>query len=842
MGAEAIAFGTVAPGTTRRHPLDTGQLMPRWIASIAPVVLLLALLAACGAPSDGVTAGAEPSFRSLQAGAGIGQSFVAYHDGLAGVAVLLRPEAPGEGALLATLREGKEGPTLASAWLPLSAVTDAALYPLRFERALPSQQRDVFLSLELIGAGSVQVGVLPGAAFRDGALYVAGEPADEQLVHTPIFATIPRLLGAARSLLGLLWPLFAALMVCVLPGLGLLALADGPGRQRGWAERLALALGISVALLPLLLVWARLAGLKPGPLTVWVPALASAALLAWRGRGLRPAALRAWRPDPADLGLIVLLALITGVRLVVVVGLEAPLWGDSYQHAMIARLILDNGGLFDSWRPYEPYESLTVQFGFSAVAAGLAWAGGFDAVAATLLAGQLLNAAAVITLYPLALRLSGGNRWAGAVAVLVAGLLMPLPGIYVNWGRYAQLSGQVVLPVAMVLSWDLLAERRGPWRHGPLVGLVVAGMALCYYRMVFYYVAFMGVLLLCWGLPRWRMRWGDWLAAAWRLALAGLCTALAFAPWAMHVASSPLANTVATAAAQGTPWDYVRADYQAWAQLPALVPWPLLLASGAALIWALVRRAWLVVGLGLWQLLLASYMAGSLVGIPGAVMLQSFAVLIALYIPVALLCGWLAAELIAFLGQRHARVAAAIPAVALTTLAAWGGLQQARIVDPSYILVTRPDTRAMRWISAHTPPEARFLVHGFTVYGGDSAVGADAGWWIPLLAGRANTMPPQYALSNERSDPPGYSQHVIALVETLRTTPPTTPQGLRALCEAGVTHLYTGQGQGAVGFGATPLFSPMALRRDPHYTLVYAEDRVTIFALDRGACAMAGAP
>lgn len=516
------------------------------------------------------------------------------------------------------------------------------------------------------------------------------------------------------------------------------------------------------------------------------------------------------------------------------------MWGDSYQHAMITQLMLDNGGLFSSWAPYTPYATLTVQFGFSSVAAALAWVTGANAVQATILAGQLLNAAAALALYPLALRLAGGSRWAGLAAVLTAGLLAPLPGIYVNWGRYAQLAGQVVLPAAMALTWDLAAGRRG-WRPAALVGAVVAGMALCYYRMAFFYAAFVGVLLLFWGLPTWRLRWREWLGALAWLAVAAATTAVLFVPWALNVATSQLAATVGEAAVVGTPLDYVRADYGAWRLLGDYMPAWLLAASGAAVLWALLRREWMLPGLALWGALLAGYMATSLFGVPGAVMLQSFSVLIAIYIPVALACGWLAAALVGLLPRQEPaparRWAAALPAAALALLALWGGARQLRILDPAYILVTRPDVKAMGWIAAHTPPGARFLVHGFDVYGGTSVVGADGGWWIPLLAGRENTMPPQYAIANERPDPPDYTQRVVGLVHELRAAPPTTDAGMQILCAWGITHLYNGQGQGAVGATARPLFTPAELDASPHFTRQYAEDRVRIYSFDRQVCA-----
>lgn len=821
--------------------------------------LLLALLAlalgGCAATSvEQQVPLAAPSFHSIAAGEELGQTFVVHHDGLAGVQLFLQPDTPGGGELRAELRPAPGAAPLATASLPVAAITAPGPYDLRFEAPLQSRQRDYYLALTVAGDGAVQAAAAPADAYRDGSLYVGGAPADGQLVHGQIFAAEARAYGFVGRLFSALGAILAGLLVLVLPGLGLLVVGRlGIGdRLSAPGEYLALSLGVSAAVLALTMVWADALGLRLGPWNLWLPVLVGAALLLWQG-WRRRADLRAWRPrvDPFELGLLAVALLIVLVRLVVVGSLEAPMWGDSYQHAMITQLLLDNGGLFSSWAPYTPYETLTVQFGFSSVAAALAWATGMSAVEATVLAGQLLNAAAALALYPLALRLAHGSRWAGLAAVLVAGLLAPLPAIYVNWGRYAQLAGQVVLPAAMVLTWDLLAAERRNWRQAALLGVVVAGMALCYYRMAFFYAAFVGVLLLCWGLPHWGLRWRAWLGALGWLAAAGATTVLLFAPWAFNVATSQLAATIGEAAVLGTPLDFVRADYGAWRLLPDYMPVALLAASVAAVLWALLRRDWMPPGLALWGGLLAGYMATSLWGVPGAVMLQSFSVLIAIYIPVALACGWLVAAIVGLFPQMAQmgqitqradnggmrRAVALVPAVALAALALWGGAQQLRIVDPAYILVTRPDVKAMGWIAEQTPPDARFLVHGFDVYGGTSVVGSDGGWWIPLLAGRENTMPPQYAIANERPEPPDYTQRVVALVHELREASPSSDAGMQILCAWGITHLYHGQGQGAVGATARPLFTPAELEASPHFTRQYAEDRVRIYSFDRQVCA-----
>lgn len=811
------------------------------LARLVPLVALLiaALLSGCGVSAEQQVPLTVADTGVIAGELVAGQSFLTRHDGLAGVQIYLQPLEPGEGVAELRLHAGPDDPAeLAGASLPLAAVSAPGFYDFRFASALPSRERDYYLTLRVSGPGSLGVGLAPAGSYQDGALYVNGEPTEAQLIHGLLFERGARLAGLAAHLGWLGLALLAGALIYLVPGLGLLRLLWPGARGLSWGEQIGLGLGVSAALLPLWLVWARAAGLRLGAWNAWLLILVGLAALAWSLRGVSPPAWR--RPTLRglpwhSLGLAAVIGLVTVPRLLAVGGLEAPSWGDAYQHTMIAQLILDNGGLFGSWQPYAPYASLTVQFGFSALAAGLAWVLGVGGVEATILGGQLLNAAAIVALYPLALRVSGGRRWAGLAALLIGGLVSPLPGYYVNWGRYAQLSGQVALPAAIWLSWALLEAPRRPWRPIGVVGLSVAGMALCYYRMIFFYAVFMLVLLLCWALPEWRAGWARWREAALRLGLAAAATGALFAPWAINVRQSHLSNMMAIGVQQPSPLDYVIADYQAWGALPQHIPVPLLAVAVAALLWALARRAWPVAGLGLWTALMSGYMAGSLIQLPGAVLMQSFAVIIALYIPVALLCGWLWAELLE-LGRRRPRASAVVAALLCGGLAGWGALQQARVVDPFFTLVTRPDVRAMRWIESGTPPDAQFLVHGYSVWNGFSAVGGDAGWWIPLLARRGNTMPPQYALSNEAPTTPDYSARLIRMYDQLQAAPPPSPAGLRLICEWGITHLYHGQGQGQVGFAADTLFSVDELRASPSFRQVYREDRVSIFAFDRAAC------
>jgi hypothetical protein len=683
------------------------------------------------------------------------------------------------------------------------------------------------------------VGAAPGATYGEGALYRDGIPIDAQLAFRLAYAPGPALLGLARGTVRDLGLLVVAAFLYVLPGWALLTLL-WRGEPLAWPVKLGVAAGASLALYPLLMVWADVLGMRWGVGFAWLPPLLGAGALALRRvrSQKRPLpSLRGWlRSEDAasDLALLAALGLTFGARLLVVRGLEVPMWGDSYQHTVMAQLMLDRGGLFRSWLPYAPYESLTVHFGFPSLVAVLSWVTGLDSTSATVVGGQLINGLAILTIYPLAVKVARGDRWAGVGAVVVAGLLSPMPAFYVNWGRYAQLAGQAILPAALWLYLTLLESPGRRWGWLLLTGGVVTGMTLTYYRMPFYFAAFVAPWLLVWGVSRWRLDLPAWRRTLMRSFVVGGTAVLLFLPWLLNVMGGELSQNLAQGVSQASSLEWVLAEYRIWLDFFRYVP-SLVTAMGVAgLAWGAFRRDPWVIVVGLWIALLSSFVAGQLLRVPGAAMMQNFAILIFFYVPFSLSGGWLVAQLANSLPNPRLRRWGV--ALGVVVLALWGARGGVGVVDASHILVRRPDLRAMGWIREQVPADAHFLVEGFRIYGGRSAVGSDAGWWIPLFTERGNTMPPQYALLNEVPAEPGYSRGVVDLVETLEGTSPASDEGLAALCEAGVTHVYVGQEQGEVGVGANPLFVPTELLERPEFQLLYREDRVHIFAVAEGAC------
>lgn len=797
-------------------------------------------------------------WETLAAGQTIGQTFVAKYDGLVGIYFYLAPLQTGNGEIKLHLRlapQDMQDLAVSVNTLQVDSVKTPGYYGFYVSAQAASNQKYYYAFLESTGSGAVQVGKAAGDAYLNGASYQNGTPEDAQTAFQLSYSRREAFLGLAWELVT--WGGIVAIgfFLFILPGWGLFSLLWPGWRERAWPEKLGLSAGLSLALYPLLLLWTDIIGLHLGVIYAWLPPLAGLGMILWRNRSrlskdaLKQVALpkfnRASLSILPDITLLIVLALIIFTRFWAIRSLEAPMWADSVQHTVMAQLMLDNGGLFKSWLPYAPYNSLTYQFGFPTFAAVFAWLTGLGSLKATLIVAQIINGLAVLTLYPLAVRIAKGNRWAGIGALLVAGLLSSLPAYYVNWGRFSQLAGQAVLPVAVWLAWEALAAsnpsstRKRIDKKGVVVivfaALALVGMMLSSYRLPYFYPTYILALLVGWSLPEWRLNGQIWARKLGILLVIAVLAAFLFLPWMLRLVGSVLAGEVGAAAISGSTIKSVLVEFQAWGGLFSYVPIALAAIVLAALVWNLVRKNWMVAAQGLWVVILALVVAGGLIHLPGASWMHTFAILIALYIPVGLVVGWLISEIAGDgkVGRRQSLVA-----VAVCVAAIFGTVSQRNIPLPdTYAYVTRPDALAMTWIRENLREDAHFLVEG-AMYQNTSIIGSDAGWWLPLMAGRQNSMPPQYAL-NETPIQTGYTQRMIALVDQLQTISPGSPQGVALICSDGFNYVYIGQQQGKAALkflGSPQLFSPDVLISSQDYRLLYHQDLVYVFALKTDVC------
>jgi len=595
-----------------------------------------------------------------------------------------------------------------------------------------------------------------------------------------------------------LYRLARVAVLLLLPGLTLLRWVR-PLDRLDDLQRLCLAPLVSLALFPLLLFWLGLAGRNWSARGVQVFLVACAlrailSLLRGWSRHSGWASARSARPGDAlwGAGLVLVFAAALGVRLYMIRDLAYPAWVDSYQHTIITQIILETGRVPTSYAPFHDLPGFLYHFGFHAWSAFVVWSTDMPAHQAVLWGGQVLNALTVPSLFLLMDRLTRDRR-AALVAAIVAGLVSRMPAFYVNWGRYPQLAGQVLLPAAALLTAESLSARRSAWRGLPLAAVLVAGLLFTHYRITLFYAAAALVILVGTWLAarrkgrRNRVRWWTPLG---RLAIIGAGALLLTLPWLPGLLSKTLSTAQQVLAASGgAQYDYLTLEYVlGYGLRPSL-----LAAAGAAALWTLARARKKPLGLAvLAWLALVLWLANPRVsGLPSGFFTNG-TVIIALYLPAALLIGLAVGDAWALLRDRLAqrRMAGALLTaalvVALMAASAWGGYWLARTgIEPWYFLVTDADVSAMRWVQASTPVDAVFAVGG-EFWQDEGVSGYDAGLWLPYIARRSTLLPPVIYISE---GDPGYVAQTAHALEPLYSA--ESPEALwRALRAAGAGYVY----------------------------------------------------
>src|SRR4030043_566280 len=442
----------------------------RYILIVIGLVTLL-LLTSC-TPWVVLNQGSNDQWMTLNSGSTIGQTFVADYSGLQAVNLLLAPKTPGNGILTLHLRRDPSSTIdLAAVILPLEEINSSRAYRFDFPVIKTSDNQYFYTFLSLDGAGSLDISVGPADSYQNGAAYLDHTPLEAQLTFSLTYDRQAAFMGMFRQAISWLLISFGGVLLFSIPGWALMSIVWPGWSMLYWFVKFALSLGISYTLYVMFMLYTSVIHLQLGIWYALLPIILSLVVIIWRKRlALRSIFLKGINSVNRnefsigsslwpDLVLVLIIVLLFFARFWDTRGLIAPMWGDSVQHTAIVQLMLDNQGLFTSWLPYAPYETLSMHFGFPAASALIAWLTGISSAQAVLYAGQLFIVFAALAVYPITVRLTNGNRWAGVVSVIAAGLLSPMPSYYINWGRYAQLAGQVILPILLWLVLVVLGSK-----------------------------------------------------------------------------------------------------------------------------------------------------------------------------------------------------------------------------------------------------------------------------------------------------------------------------------------------------------------------------------------------
>jgi hypothetical protein len=212
----------------------------------------------------------------------------------------------------------------------------------------------------------------------------------------------------------------------------------------------------------------------------------------------------------------------------------------------------------------------------------------------------------------------------------------------------------------------------------------------------------------------------------------------------------------------------------------------LLTLGGLSAVLGVIRQNKLVVAALAW--ILALYLLGKayVLSVPLISITNLGAVLILLYLPIGLVVGS-AAEEVVRVCQPHWR-GAANAAVALAVI---GGVAvspaRAEDLEPHRYFVTPEDMAAMEWIKKHTPLDALFAVNTY-FWLPRAPHGADAGYWIPYFTGRQTTAGAMLLSLAE----PQYVNRLVAMSQAVERLE-VDNAALEQLRMMGVDYVYIGQ-------------------------------------------------
>ena len=405
----------------------------------------------------------------------------------------------------------------------------------------------------------------------------------------------------SRTLTWVSWLKFgAALCLFAGPGFGLLSFYPGR-RQFDRTQIAALITALAISFWAIALAWLGLARIALTPIAVGVILAAGWALGLARYRPWRLRS-RSGARGTFDVSRLVLWIVVAAIAVIATWSLRSVVVGpgsDSYHHTLITQLISERGALPNDYQPYAPLVTFTYHYGFHAVVAAVAILTGLNPVVLTPVLAQLLTAAAVLSV-AFFTEAATGSRPAATVSAIIAGLVCVFPAYLINWGRYTQLTGMVLLPVFLGVVW-LWAE--AGWHRSSVVpiGILAAGIALTHYRVAL--MALSGVVVLV-GVNELthRMTWARWRTRLWKavggLALAGAVGVVLIAPWLWHLVI-----------ARGTGYPILMGDtgptFFSLARFgPSVLNYPTNYAIlGLALVAILLGLIWrdrLVIGLALW--------------------------------------------------------------------------------------------------------------------------------------------------------------------------------------------------------------------------------------------------
>jgi hypothetical protein len=632
--------------------------------------------------------------------------------------------------------------------------------------------------------GCIQVNGRNEDAYPLGQAYMNSQPLNADIAFRLSYDYgFSSLIGDIVGSLSSIWLIIPLIIVLWLPGWLLLDFS-GLKSHYDFGGQVALAIGFSLAVTPLLMLWTSVMKLKWTTKSVEIAAGILIAIFIYRliYNGISLYKTRSLvhitvTPENSlllkqghaqktitSLALILVFLATLTTRLVMIRDLATPAWVDSVHHALITSLILDKGAFPATYQPFIDISSSAYHAGFHSIAAAFTWLSQLDLARSLLILGQVLNALTVFSIYLLAKAFTR-SPGVGLFAAIISSSLTPMPAYYTSWGRYTELTGLLLLPVIIMLiqSWiDNVAPRKTIWIIAS--GAISAGGLFMIHYRVLAFMACLVFLLLIFHILRnpssGQFHVARLLLIVSSMAILGIILTLPWFIQAFRTSLLPYITTVTTSSVplfQGFTWSYLAS---------ALGKQALVLA-GLGVVWGIIKKQRLPFIMIAWVILLFFLANLGALKLPGGEMVNISSVEIMLFIPISILGGYFIHELLAqwkeIIPNRLAVPSLGILVVFSGFVVFLGARQLVPILNPITILTRNADLQAIQWISENIPASETIVINPFA-WGYGLYAGNDGGFWISPLSGRKSLPPPVlYGISPEASQINSFSQQVISL-------------------------------------------------------------------------------
>ncbi len=631
--------------------------------------------------------------------------------------------------------------------------------------------------------GTIQVDGRNGDAYPLGQAYVDSQPVDADIAFRLTYDYgFSSFLGDIAASFPSAWLVAPLIVVLWLPGWLLLEFS-GLRQHYDFGEQIALAGGLSLAIIPVLMLWTTVLKLTWTRQAVYFAAgflvavlIARLIINAIKSRSRRSplAATQPGEPSTAPdpklshatlyalaLSLVFLVAL--AVRLVMVRDLATPAWVDSVHHALITHLILEDGAFPATYQPFLDFSPANYHPGFHSIAALFTWLSRLDLAGSLLILGQVLNAFSVFTVYLFTKSLTRSSL-AGLFAAIITGFLTPMPAYYTSWGRYTELTGLLLLPVILSLARPWLegaAARKTGWIVA-LGGLSAGGLFMIHYRVL----AFLACLLVSYIVihlirrsPSSATRPGHFLLL---IISTVVLASLWVIPWLVPTIRTILLPSLINRLPTSVPFF---SDFS-WPYLTSALGKQALVVAALGLFWGVINRQRFTYILVLWIALLFLLANLAALNLPGGGLVSNSSVEIMLFVPISILGGYLIDQLItlwkSIIPARLAYPALGIILLIVGFVSYLGARQLVPILNPVTILSRQADLPAIAWVGEHIPANETVVIDTFA-WGYGLYAGNDGGYWISPLSGRRTLPPPVlYGLGPDAAQITGLAQQIVA--------------------------------------------------------------------------------